>query len=83
MGQAYTERDAPDKWCSEARVASIVEMQNGVMNAATVNRHPERRDPYQGAHCVASVCAHWQWLKASGKGADRMGFCGLSGKPEK
>ena len=81
MGQAYTENDAPTKWCPEAHVASIIEMSNGVMNAVAVNRHPERRDPFDGAHCVGSVCAHWCWLKG-GRGGERKGYCGLSGRPE-
>jgi len=81
MGQAYTEHEAPKKWCPEARVASIVEMPNKVMNAVAVNRHPERRDPYEGAHCVGSVCAHWQWMTGQ-RGDQRKGYCGLSGKPD-
>ena len=80
MGQAYTDDEAPTKWCPEARVASIVEMSNGVMNAVPVNRHPERRRPFEGAHCVGSVCAHWTWV-AGQRGNDRKGFCGLSVKP--
>jgi len=81
MGHAYTEKQAPLKWCPEARVAAIVEMSNGVMNAITVNRHHERRDPFEGAHCVASLCPHWQWV-VGGRGAERKGYCGLSGKPD-
>ncbi len=81
MGQSYNEVDASLHWCPEARVASIVEMANGVMNAVPVNRHPERRDPFEGAHCVGKVCAHWQWMPG-GRGGTRKGYCGLSGKPE-
>lgn len=81
MGQSYSEVDAPLHWCPEARVASIVEMPNSVLNAVTVNRHPDRRDPFEGAHCVGKVCAHWQWMPG-GRGETRKGYCGLSGKPE-
>ena len=81
MGQAYVEDEAVLHWCPEARVASVVEMGNGVMNAVPVNRHPERRDPYEGAHCVGSVCAHWTWMPGQGRG-NRKGYCGLSGRPE-
>jgi hypothetical protein len=80
MGQAYTELDAPTKWCAEARVAVIIEMQNGVMNGVTVNRQPEKRDPFDGSHCVGSVCAHWTWLQGQ-RGPDKKGFCGLSARP--
>ncbi len=77
MGQAYSEDDAPTKWCPEARVAITVEMGNGVMNAVQVNRQPKNRDPYEGAHCVGSVCAHWEWVSGQ-RGKDKKGFCGLS-----
>jgi hypothetical protein len=81
MGQSFNEKDAGEKWCPEARVSVIVEMPNGVMNAAQVNRQPRDRDPYRGAHCVASICAHWQWMPGQ-RGKDRKGYCGLSAKPE-
>lgn len=81
MGQAYTEQDAPMKWCPEARVASVVEMNNGVMNGVTVNRHHGRRDPFEGAHCIGSQCAHWCWLQGQ-RGADKKGYCGVSQAPK-
>ena len=80
MGQAYTHEEAPMYWCPEARVASIVEMQNGVMNAVSVNRHPERRNPFEGAQCIGSKCAHWTWMPGQ-RGGSRKGFCGLSTRP--
>ncbi len=76
MGHAYTEGDALDKWCPEARVARVIE--NVVV---VVNKHPQNRDPYEGAHCVGSGCMHWVWLDGSGRGGEKKGYCGLSGIP--
>ncbi len=85
MGQAVAEKEAVQKWCPEARVATVVGATERVSDVGTggmvtsVNRHPERRDPFEGAHCVGAQCMHWLWL--AGGGRDKKGYCGLSGRP--
>jgi hypothetical protein len=73
MGQAVTEHSARQNSCPEARV----ETASG--NVGAVNRQPGLRDPYVGAHCIGSRCMHWQWMASAG--ADKKGYCGLSGRP--
>jgi len=75
MGQAVTERQASQLACPEARVAVLTDA--GATTA--VNRQPNNRDPYTGAHCIGARCMHWQWMVGSGE--NKKGFCGLSGRP--
>lgn len=80
MGHAYTESEAGDHWCPEARVAVVMEVHQGLKHVTTVNRQPDSRDPFSGARCVGRLCPHWQFL--GGKRTDTSkGYCGLSGPP--
>ena len=89
MGQAVAEKMAHQNWCPEVRIAAVI---NGDKRAAggmeagpaaavvTVNRHPERRNPFEGAYCIGAKCMHWQWMSVAGR--DKKGYCGKSGRPQ-
>lgn len=81
MGQAITENDAGTKWCPQTRIHVKEEVHQGLRQVVAVNRLPKSKDPFAGARCVGSLCAHWQWL-AGQRGSDKKGFCGLSGVPK-
>jgi hypothetical protein len=88
MGQAVQESRASENWCPETRIATIVtsgananQSIDGVEGpaVAAVNRHPERRKPFEGSYCVGARCMHWLWMSAPGP--DKKGYCGVSGRP--
>lgn len=87
MGQSVAEKLAHQNWCPEVRIASVITGSDGERQSmegagpavASVNRHPERRRPFEGAYCVGQRCMHWDWMTKAGP--DQKGFCGLSGRP--
>jgi hypothetical protein len=89
MGHAITEDEAPSKWCPQSLVARHVgggqqddDLGQAIPPAVAVtNRQPGSRDPFDGSHCVGSMCMHWSWLEGTGRGPSKKGYCGLSGKP--
>lgn len=80
MGHAYTESEAGQKWCPEARVPVIKEVHQGLLDLTSINRHPDSREPFAGARCIGSLCPHWQFLTAT-RSQNPKGYCGLSGPP--
>ena len=81
MGQAYTEANAGEKWCPFTRVATTEEIHQGLRGVVAVNRLPSHQDPFAGSRCVGSLCSQWCWMTGS-RGAERKGYCGLSGEPK-
>jgi hypothetical protein len=92
MGQSILEKRAAENWCPETRIASIITTQETPRDrddlvtegpaVTAVNRHPERRKPFEGSYCVGARCMHWDWMSGA-VGPDKKGFCGLSGRPSR
>jgi hypothetical protein len=90
MGQSIQEKRAAENWCPETRIASIITTADQQPNSpqpegpavTAVNRHPERRKPFEGSYCVGARCMHWDWMSGA-VGPDKKGFCGLSGRPSR
>lgn len=72
----YTEEEAHELWCPQARVLSHTSAQDGkgrsFEGGYSWNRAPNTFDPYtedeppytpRSAGCVASKCAMWRWAQ--------------------
>ncbi len=79
----HTEDEAREKTCPHMR---------HVVNGRDVDEY-KIPPVYSQSRCIASQCMAWRWLKHQYKerpganfndvhAADRLGYCGLSGKPE-
>jgi hypothetical protein len=88
-----SEDEAHRKWCPFARSIGKLEIQDGMYRATAVpyNRdHPSGQIP----SCIASSCSAWRWAEPKVirdidlvtsdvvQSRPRLGYCGLSGKPE-
>jgi hypothetical protein len=94
----WTEAEAKTKWCPFARSAAAVAMPNasGIITSYSAGLVAHNRDNPNGhiPACIASHCMAWRWIgKKKLRDIDlvssdvveeppRLGYCGLSGKPE-
>jgi len=84
-GSKMTEKEAREKWCPMAKVAFIdmdMDMDFVVIKELpSANRIQDRKSEeygiVEGASCIGSDCALWQWNGYSDSPRDRKGHCGL------
>ena len=74
-----TEEEARKRWCPFVRYATRDDGGDYPERAHVVTGNRFLHKPGPGlTNCIASGCMAWRW---TGFPAERLGYCGLAGKP--
>ncbi len=85
-----TEKEARGKWCPHVRLRVLdrAHAETMAFNRVVKKAGPhDARDDVEFTHCIGSGCSQWRW-PAAGSGqltnsaGERVGYCGLAGRPE-